>query len=58
MIQIALSKQIPTWFLHEEIVLRDSILGHKFQCNVLIMRKGNIQCFVVSPVNDTVTDLI
>lgn len=38
-------------FLHKEVILRDSILGHKFQHNVLIMRKGNIQCFVLSPVN-------
>lgn len=44
-------------FLHKEVILRDSILGHKFQHNVLIKRKGNIQCFVVSPVNGNSSDL-
>lgn len=44
-------------FLHKEVIIRNSILGHKFQHNVLIMREGNIQCFVVSPVNDNSSGL-
>lgn len=50
-----LSKQIPALHLCQEVFFsRDNILGYKFQLNVIIMRKGNIQCFTVSPVNDKV----
>lgn len=54
-----LSKQIPALHLCQEVFFsRDNILGYKFQLNVIIMRKGNIQCFTVSPVNDRESNLI
>lgn len=54
-----LSEQIPALHLCQEVFFsRDNILGYKFQLNVIIMRKGNIQCFTVSPVNDRESNLI
>lgn len=53
-IEVALSKQIPDLCLCHEVFLWDNILGYKFLLNVIIMRKGNIQCFTVSPLNDKV----